>query len=63
MLQALATSKTQYAIGGTEQAQAVFPRLDFEQKPKVATFRKVLATIPSLAYDGSGIIPQMGRNN
>ena len=43
MLQALATTKTQYAVGGTEEAQAVFPRLGFEPKPNLAVFRKVLA--------------------
>jgi hypothetical protein len=43
MLQAFATSKTQYAVDGTEQAQALFPRLGFEPKPKLAIFRKVLA--------------------
>jgi hypothetical protein len=41
-LQAFATSKTQYAIGGTEQAQGIFPRLDFEQKPAQAIFYKLL---------------------
>jgi hypothetical protein len=43
LLEAFATSKTQFAIGATAQALAVFPRLGFEQKPKVALFRKVLA--------------------
>ncbi len=31
MLQAFATSETQYAVGGSAQAQALFPRLGFEQ--------------------------------
>jgi hypothetical protein len=43
MLQAFATSKTQYAVDGTAQAQALFPRLCFEHKPKLSIFRKVLA--------------------
>ena len=48
MLEAFAISKTQFAVGGTAQAQAVFPRLGFEQKPKVAVFRKVLAPLHRL---------------
>ena len=55
MLQAFATSKTQYAIGGTAQAQAVFPRLGFEQKPKLAIFRKVLAPFHRLRTTGQGL--------
>ena len=43
MLEALATSKTQFAVGGTSQAQALFPRLGFEPKCQVAVFRKVFA--------------------
>jgi hypothetical protein len=43
MLQAFATSKTQYAVGGSPQAQALFPRLGFEQKLKLTMFRKVFA--------------------
>lgn len=43
MLEAFATSKTQFAVGGTAQAKTLFPRLGFEQKPTVAIFRKVLA--------------------
>jgi hypothetical protein len=42
MLQAFATSMTQYAVGGSAQAQAVFPRLGFEQKPGLVIFHKVL---------------------
>jgi hypothetical protein len=52
MLRAFATSETQYAIGGSEQGQAVFPRLGFEQKPKLAIFRKVLAPIHRLRTKG-----------
>ena len=55
MLQAFATSKTQYAVGGTAQAQAVFPRLGFEQKPKLAIFRKVLAPFHRLRTTGQGL--------
>jgi hypothetical protein len=56
MLRAFATSKTQYAIDGTEQAQAVFPRLGFEQKSKYAIFRKVLAPFHRLRATGQGSI-------
>jgi hypothetical protein len=42
MLKAFATSKTQYAIGGTELAEGIFPRLGFEQKRKHAINYKVL---------------------
>jgi hypothetical protein len=55
MLQALATSKTQYAIGGTDQAQAVFPRLGFEQKPNLAVLRKVFAPFHRLRATGQGL--------
>ena len=55
MLQAFATSKTQYAVGGTAQAQALFPRLGFEQKPKLAIFRKVLAPFHRLRTTGQGL--------
>ena len=48
MLRAFTTCKTQYAIDGTAQAQAVFPRLGFEQKPRIAIFHKVLAPFQSL---------------
>jgi hypothetical protein len=54
MLQAFATSKTQYAIGGSEQAQAVFPRLGFEDQPKLAIFRKVLAPFHRLRATDQG---------
>jgi hypothetical protein len=55
MLRACATSKTQYAIGGSEQAQVVFPRLGFEQKPSVATFYKVLAPFHRLRTTDRGL--------
>ena len=54
MLQALATSRTQYAIGGTAQAQAVFPRLGFERKPSLDIFRKVLTPFHRLRAPGKG---------
>jgi hypothetical protein len=54
MLQAFATSKTQYAISATAQAEALFPRLGFEQKPKFAIFRKVLAPFHRLRTTGQG---------
>jgi hypothetical protein len=56
MLQALATSRTQYAIGGTAQAQAVFPRLGFEPKPRLAVFRKVLTPLHRLRASGNGLL-------
>ena len=55
MLQAFATSKTQYAIDGSEQAQAIFPRLGFEQKPKYAIFRKVLTPFHRSRTTGQGL--------
>ncbi|MGH7139760.1 MAG: hypothetical protein ACREHD_28805, partial [Pirellulales bacterium] len=55
MLEAFATSETQFAVGGTSQAQAVFPRLGFEQKCKVAVFRKVLAPLHRLQTTGQGL--------
>jgi hypothetical protein len=48
MLEAFSTCKTQFAVGGTSQAQALFPRFGFEQKPKVAIYRKVLAPLHRL---------------
>jgi hypothetical protein len=54
MLRAFATCKTQYAIDGTAQAQAVFPRLGFELKPKLAVFHKVLAPFHRLRTTGQG---------
>jgi hypothetical protein len=55
MLRACASSKTQYAVDGSAQAQAVFPRLGFEQKPKLAIFRKVLAPFHRLRTTGPGL--------
>jgi hypothetical protein len=55
MLRAFATSKTQYAIGGSAPSQALFPRLGFEQKPKLAIFRKVLAPFHRLRTTGQGL--------
>jgi len=54
MLQALATSKTQYAVGASAQAEVIFPRLGFEEKPKLTTFRKVLAPFHRLRATGQG---------
>ena len=62
MLQAFATSKTQYAIGGTEQAEGIFPRLGFEQKPNARHFLQTAHTIPSLAFIGSTVTPEVGRD-
>jgi hypothetical protein len=55
MLQAFGTSKTQYAVHSTAQAQALFPRLGFELKPKLAIFRKVLAPFHRLRTTGQGL--------
>jgi hypothetical protein len=55
MLRAFATSKTQYAIGGTEQAEGIFPRLGFEEKPKLAIFYKVLTPFHRLRSQGQGL--------
>jgi hypothetical protein len=55
MLRAFATSQTQYALGGSAQAQALFPRLGFEQKPGVAVFRKVLTPFHRLRSTGQGL--------
>jgi len=55
MLRAFATSKTQYGIGGSAQSQAFFPRLGFEQKPKLAIFRKVLTPFHRLRTKDQGL--------
>jgi hypothetical protein len=55
MLQAFATSKTQYAVDGSAQSQALFPRLGFEQKPKLAIFHKVLAPFHRLRTTDRGL--------
>ena len=55
MLDAFATSKTQFAVGGSAQSQALFPRFGFEQKPKVAIFHKVLAPLHRLRTTGQGL--------
>jgi hypothetical protein len=61
MLRAFATSKTQYAVTGTGQAQAVFPRLGFEQKPKLAFFRKVLVPFHRLRATDQGLFRKWAR--
>jgi hypothetical protein len=55
MLRAFATSKTQYAIDGSAQSQALFPRLGFERKPKLAIFRRVLAPFHRLRTPDQGL--------
>jgi hypothetical protein len=54
MLQAFATSKTQYAVGASAQGQALFPRLGFEQKLKLAVFHKVLTPFHRLRTTEQG---------
>jgi hypothetical protein len=56
MLRAFATCKTQYAIDGSPQAQALFPRLGFEQEPKLAVFHKVLAPFHRLRTTDQGLL-------
>jgi hypothetical protein len=55
MLKAFAASKTQFAVGATAQAQALFPSLGFEQKPNLALFRKVLAPFHRLRATDQGL--------
>ena len=55
MMQAFGTSKTQYAVGGSADAQAVFPKLGFERKPSLAIYRKVLAPLHRLRITGEGL--------
>lgn len=59
MLQAFATCRTQYAVGATAQAQALFPRLGFEQKPRFAIFHKVLAPFHRLRASGQGLFRKL----
>jgi hypothetical protein len=59
MLQAFASSKTQYAIDGSAQAQAAFTSLGFEQKPKLAIFHKVLAPFHRLRTAGRGLFRKL----
>jgi hypothetical protein len=58
MLQAFATSRTQYAVGGTARAQALFPAWGFERKPSLEIFRKVLAPFHRLRAPGRGWMGQ-----
>ncbi len=55
MLEALATSTTQFAVGGSAQSQALFPRLGFEPKGQVPVFRKVLSPFHRLRTTGQGV--------
>lgn len=54
MLEAFATCKTQFAVGGSAQSQALFPRLGFEQKAKVASFRRVISPFHRLRTTDQG---------
>jgi hypothetical protein len=56
MLRAFATCNTQYALGGSSQAQALFPRMGFTQKPSVAVFRKILAPFHRIRASGQGLL-------
>lgn len=48
LLEAFASSKTQFAVGGTTQAQSLFSRLGLERKSKVTLFRRVFAPLDRL---------------
>lgn len=54
MLEAFKTCKTQFAVGGSPQSQALFPRLGFEPKARVASFRRVLSPFHRLRTTGQG---------
>lgn len=55
MLEAFKTSQTQFAVGGSAQSQALFPRLGFEQKARVASFRRVISPFHRLRTTGQGL--------
>jgi hypothetical protein len=52
MLEAFATCKTQFAVGGSAQSQTLFPRLGFEPRGRVARFRRVLSPFHRLRTTG-----------
>lgn len=56
MLEAFATCQTQFAVGGSPQSQALFPRFGFEPKGTVASFRRVLSPFHRLRTTDSGLI-------
>lgn len=55
MLDAFATCSTQFAVGGSAQSQALFPRLGFEPKAQVVRFRRVLSPFHRLRTTGQGL--------
>jgi hypothetical protein len=55
MLEAFKASKTQFAVGGSAQSQALFPRLGFEPKARVASFRRVLSPFHRLRTTNQGL--------
>ena len=63
MLKAFATSKTQYAIGGPEEGASRLSKVGLRAEAQARHLSPVPRATPSLAYNGSGIIPQMGRNS
>ena len=63
MLEALATSKIQYANGSSEQAQVRLSKVGLRAEAQGRRLSQGARTIPSLAYNGSGIISQMRRNS
>jgi hypothetical protein len=56
MLRALATSQTQYSVGASTQAEAIFPRLGFERKSRLITFHKVLTPFHRLRATDQGFL-------
>src|SRR5204863_8114579 len=61
MLQAFATSKTQYVIAAVAQAQPLFSRFGLQHKPTLSILRKGLAPLSPYSSTGSGLFPNMGR--
>ena len=61
MLEAFKTCKTQFAVDGSPQSQALFPRLGFEPKPGVALFRKVLSPFHRLRNGDQGLLGKCAR--
>jgi hypothetical protein len=59
MLKAFATTKTQYAVDGTAQALAIFPRLGLEQKPNLAVFHKLLTPFHRLRTTDQGLFRKL----
>jgi hypothetical protein len=61
ILEAFKTCKTQFAVDGSPQSQALFPRLGFEPKPTVAVFRRVLSPFHRLKTADQGLFGRWAR--